>query len=91
MQAQDDERMAGRAGEGGGAGVIGVIGAGTMGAGIAQLAVRAGARTILHDPVPEALQKGAPRVRDGLEREASRGRISKEEADAAAAQTRARR
>ncbi len=35
--------------------VIGVLGAGTMGAGIAQLACRAGARTLLHDPIPEAL------------------------------------
>ena len=36
--------------------VIGVLGAGTMGAGIAQLAARAGARTLLHDPVAEALE-----------------------------------
>ena len=33
---------------------IGVIAAGTMGAGIAQLAAQAGALTLLHDPVPEA-------------------------------------
>ena len=31
---------------------IGVVGAGTMGAGIAQLACLAGARTLLHDPDP---------------------------------------
>ena len=41
------------------ASVIGVLGAGTMGAGIAQLACRAGARTLLHDPLAEALQRGA--------------------------------
>jgi 3-hydroxybutyryl-CoA dehydrogenase len=65
--------------------VIGVLGAGTMGAGIAQLACRAGARTLLHDPIPEALQRGAEKVRGGLEKEAAKGRISAEEARAAAA------
>ena len=65
--------------------VIGVIGAGTMGAGIAQLAARSGARTILHDPLPEALQRGAQYARDGLGKEAAKGRLSSEEADAAAA------
>ena len=37
---------------------IGVAGAGTMGAGIAQLACLSGARTLLHDPIPEALERG---------------------------------
>src|ERR1700722_9606036 len=64
--------------------VIGVIGAGTMGAGIAQLACRAGARTLLHDPIPEALARGAEKVRAGLAKEATKGRISTEEADTAA-------
>jgi 3-hydroxybutyryl-CoA dehydrogenase len=66
------------------AGVIGVIGAGTMGAGIAQLAARSGARTILHDPLPEALARGARYARDGLGKEAAKGRLSAVEADAAA-------
>ncbi len=65
--------------------VIGVIGAGTMGAGIAQLAARSGARTILHDPLAEALARGAKYARDGLGKEAAKGRLSSEEADAAAA------
>jgi 3-hydroxybutyryl-CoA dehydrogenase len=65
--------------------VIGVLGAGTMGAGIAQLACRAGARTLLHDPLPEALARGAERVRTGIEREAEKGRIGGEEAGAALA------
>ncbi|MFI5003511.1 MAG: 3-hydroxyacyl-CoA dehydrogenase NAD-binding domain-containing protein [Solirubrobacterales bacterium] len=64
--------------------IVGVLGAGTMGAGIAQLACRAGARTLLHDPIPEALQRGAERVRSGLEKEAAKGRITAEEARAAA-------
>jgi 3-hydroxybutyryl-CoA dehydrogenase len=65
--------------------VIGVIGAGTMGAGIAQLAARSGARTILHDPLPEALERGAQYARDGLAKEAAKGKLSAVEADAAAA------
>jgi 3-hydroxybutyryl-CoA dehydrogenase len=64
--------------------VIGVIGAGTMGAGIAQLACRSGARTLLHDPVPQALQRGAERVRAGLQKEAAKGLIDAREAQAAA-------
>jgi 3-hydroxybutyryl-CoA dehydrogenase len=66
--------------------VIGVVGAGTMGSGIAQLAARAGARTLLHDPLAEALQRGAQRARDGLTKEAAKGKLSPDEADAAAAQ-----
>jgi 3-hydroxybutyryl-CoA dehydrogenase len=63
--------------------VIGVIGAGTMGAGIAQLACRAGARTLLHDPIPEALERGAEKVRAGLSKEAEKGRLSQQDATAA--------
>jgi 3-hydroxybutyryl-CoA dehydrogenase len=65
--------------------IIGVIGAGTMGAGIAQLAARSGARAILHDPLPEALERGMKYARDGLAKEAAKGRLSTAEADAAAA------
>ena len=54
-------REAGRGGDA--AGVIGVLGAGTMGSGIAELAARSGARTLLYDPVSEALQRG---VRAGV-------------------------
>jgi 3-hydroxybutyryl-CoA dehydrogenase len=64
--------------------VIGVIGAGTMGSGIAQLAARSGARTLLHDPIPEALARGAERARAGLAKEAAKGQLSPEQADAAA-------
>ena len=35
---------------------LGVVGAGTMGAGIAQLGCLAGLDTVLHDPLPEALE-----------------------------------
>jgi 3-hydroxybutyryl-CoA dehydrogenase len=55
-------------------GTLGVVGAGTMGAGIAQLGCGAGIRTLLHDPVPEALERGVERVRVGLGKWAERGR-----------------
>jgi 3-hydroxybutyryl-CoA dehydrogenase len=60
---------------------LGVVGAGTMGAGIAQLGCAAGIRTLLHDPVPEALARGELRVRDGLERWARKGRAATGAAD----------
>ncbi len=63
--------------------VIGVLGAGTMGAGIAQLAARSGAQTLLYDPIPEALEKGRGRALEGLHREAGKGRLDPAEAQAA--------
>jgi 3-hydroxybutyryl-CoA dehydrogenase len=68
----------------GAARVIGVLGAGTMGSGIAQLACRSGASTLLHDPIPQALERGLQRARDGLQKEAARGRLTEDEAQAAA-------
>jgi 3-hydroxybutyryl-CoA dehydrogenase len=65
--------------------VIGVVGAGTMGAGIAQLACLTGARTLVHDPDPEALERGAERIRKQLARGVERGRLTAERADAASA------
>jgi 3-hydroxybutyryl-CoA dehydrogenase len=62
-----------------------VVGAGTMGGGIAQLAVLAGARTLLHDPVPEALERGTAALRANLAKGAERGRWSDADAEAAAA------
>ena len=59
---------------------IGVVGAGTMGAGIAQIAALAGLDTRLHDPVPEALDAGAERLRAALEKGAERQRWSADEA-----------
>src|SRR6202011_4841624 len=55
-----------------------------MGAGIAQLACLAGARTLLHDPVAEALDRGLEQIKRHLERGAERGRWSAEDAAAAA-------
>ena len=64
--------------------VVGVCGAGTMGAGIAQLACQAGARTLLHDPDAEALTRGAEGIRKRLQRSAAGGRLTAEQAAAAA-------
>jgi 3-hydroxybutyryl-CoA dehydrogenase len=68
---------------------IGVLGAGTMGSGIAQLAARAGAQTLLHDPIAEALERGAKRAIEGLQKEAAKGRLSDADAKAAAERLRA--
>ncbi len=60
-----------------------VVGAGTMGAGIAQLACLGGLETWLHDPLPEALAAGRARVTDGLAKGAARGMWSEADAEAA--------
>jgi 3-hydroxybutyryl-CoA dehydrogenase len=49
-----------------------------MGAGIAQLGVIAGIDTYLHDPFPEALERGGERVHRGLAKGAERGRWPEE-------------
>jgi 3-hydroxybutyryl-CoA dehydrogenase len=54
--------------------VVGVVGAGTMGAGIAQLALGTGAETFLVDPVEGAIERGEATIRKGLERWAAKGR-----------------
>jgi 3-hydroxybutyryl-CoA dehydrogenase len=56
-----------------------------MGAGIAQLACMSGARTLLHDPLPKALDQGLESIKAQLERGAARGRWSQDDASAAAA------
>jgi 3-hydroxybutyryl-CoA dehydrogenase len=62
---------------------IGVIGAGTMGAGIAQVAALGGYETRLHDPVPAALEKGVERLRGALAKGTSKGLWAEEDAEAA--------
>ncbi|MEO8230075.1 MAG: 3-hydroxyacyl-CoA dehydrogenase NAD-binding domain-containing protein [Chloroflexota bacterium] len=52
--------------------VIGVVGAGTMGAGIAQLALEAGLRVLIHDPDPAAVRRAGDRIEDGIARRTRR-------------------
>ena len=55
-------------------GPVGIVGAGTMGAGIAQLALEAGHEVVLHDVDPAAIERGRGRIRTGLERRAAPAR-----------------
>ena len=64
---------------------VGIAGAGTMGAGIAQLACLGGYGTLLHDPEQAALERGLERLRGDLARGAERGRWSAADAESAAA------
>ncbi|MDP9135346.1 MAG: 3-hydroxyacyl-CoA dehydrogenase NAD-binding domain-containing protein, partial [Actinomycetota bacterium] len=57
---------------------LGIVGAGTMGAGIAQLGCAAGIPTVLHDPLPEALERGAAAARKGLARWVEKGTVGPE-------------
>ncbi len=66
-------------------GCVGVVGAGTMGAGIAQIAALGGYETRLHDPVPDALQAANDRLHRALAKGATKGLWSEEEADHAGA------
>jgi 3-hydroxybutyryl-CoA dehydrogenase len=59
--------------------VIAVVGAGAMGAGIAQVAAKAGHPVLLHDAGADAAQKGLDRIADGLAKLVERGRM--DEAD----------
>jgi 3-hydroxybutyryl-CoA dehydrogenase len=68
--------------------VVGVCGAGTMGAGIAQLACQSGATTLLHDPDAAALARSAERIRAQLARSVERGRLTAEQAERAAGRLR---
>jgi 3-hydroxybutyryl-CoA dehydrogenase len=56
--------------------VLGVVGAGTMGSGIAQFGCAADMRTVIHDPVPDALARGAEAVDAGLLKWSANGRIA---------------
>ena len=71
-------------------GTVGVVGAGTMGHGIAQVAAQAGFAVRLVDLSPEALAKGLAAIGGSLGKLAAKGRLTAEEAAAAAAALAAR-
>lgn len=55
---------------------VGVIGAGTMGAGIAQVAAVAGRRVLLADAAPGAAERAIEKIRDRVKRQVEKGRLS---------------
>ena len=61
---------------------IGVIGAGTMGAGIAQVAAAAGHTVAMYDVGQEPLRRGYERLARFVRRSAEKGAISSEDAEA---------
>jgi len=65
--------------------IIGVLGAGTMGAGIAIACAKGGYTVKLFDTNAEALQAGRNRIAKAFERDAQKGRMSDEGAQAAVA------
>jgi 3-hydroxybutyryl-CoA dehydrogenase len=62
---------------------VGVVGAGTMGAGIAQIAALGGYDTLLYEIDEKQLQRGLEMIRNGMRRGTERGRWSEAEAEQA--------
>ena len=56
--------------------IIGIIGAGTMGSGIAQVAAKAGHKTLIFDSNPVVLRKAVVDLKKSLERLVEKGKIS---------------
>ena len=54
---------------------VGVVGAGTMGAGIAQVAAVAGRRVLIADAVPGAAERAVAAIRDRVKAQVARGRL----------------
>jgi 3-hydroxybutyryl-CoA dehydrogenase len=61
--------------------IIGIVGAGTMGAGIAQVAVEHGHEVVIHDVDAAAIDRGRERIRDGLSRRAAKLDLDTESID----------
>ncbi|MFL4477300.1 3-hydroxyacyl-CoA dehydrogenase family protein [Paeniglutamicibacter sp. ORCA_105] len=58
---------------------VGVVGSGTMGRGIAESVLRAGARVVLHDSSPNALSEARKRIESSMNRSVDRGHLSAQE------------
>jgi 3-hydroxybutyryl-CoA dehydrogenase len=64
---------------------VGVLGAGTMGAGIVQVAAEAGLAVLVHDPAEGAVERARGRVEGFLRRKVDKGQLTEDEAAAALA------
>lgn len=62
---------------------IGILGAGTMGAGIAQVAAEAGIDAVVHDPIEGAYERARERISAFLARKVEKGQLEAAEAAAA--------
>ncbi|HEX6475267.1 MAG TPA: 3-hydroxyacyl-CoA dehydrogenase NAD-binding domain-containing protein [Candidatus Limnocylindria bacterium] len=62
---------------------LGVLGAGTMGAGIAQVAASAGIEVLLHDPLPGAVERARDRIAGFLARRVEKAELAPADRDAA--------
>lgn len=67
---------------------VGVVGCGLMGAGIAEVCVRSGYATVVHEVTGELLARGLDRVNGSMETAVSRGRLDAADRDAARARLR---
>jgi 3-hydroxybutyryl-CoA dehydrogenase len=57
-------------------GSVGIVGAGTMGAGIAQIAAVAGRQVLIADAVPGAAARAVDAIRDRVKAQVARGRLT---------------
>jgi len=62
---------------------VGVLGAGTMGAGIAQVAAEAGLAVLIHDPVAGAVERAQERIAGFIGRRVEKGQLTPAEGGAA--------
>jgi 3-hydroxybutyryl-CoA dehydrogenase len=62
---------------------VGVVGAGQMGAGIAEVTVRAGVDVLVYEPTDELINAGKARIIKSLDRGVSKGKLTQDEFDAA--------
>jgi 3-hydroxybutyryl-CoA dehydrogenase len=67
---------------------VGVLGAGTMGAGIVQVAAEAGLDVLVHDPVDGAVDHARGRIEGFLRRRVDKDQLTPDEAEAALAHVR---
>jgi 3-hydroxybutyryl-CoA dehydrogenase len=64
---------------------LGVLGAGTMGAGIAQVAAEAGLPVLVHDPIPGAFERASERIGQHLGRKVEKRQLAAADREAAQA------